>query len=101
MQPECRGVHLLLGQRENACSNVFERIELNLFESNNLTLHPNFTMSRVRFRMNRREAIAKLRQLTHLRVNNSVGKVIGINLPDKGFPPIKVKALHLELPRIV
>ena len=39
MNPECGGVHFLLGHRQVACADVFQREELHLLESDDLPVH--------------------------------------------------------------
>lgn len=94
VQPEGSRVHFLFGQRQQARTHVFESIELDLLETDDLPLHTYFAVGRA-------VCLIELRELAHLRIDDRIGKVIGIHLPHEGFAPVEVQFLHLILAGIM
>ncbi len=98
MQPEGRGVHLLLRHVELAGADVFHGVELDLLEAHDLARDADIAVHAAR---------AVLRSALHffehldLRVIDRVGVVIAIHALDVGLALVVVEALDVELARLV
>ena len=92
-------MHLLLGHGQLARADVFQRVEFDLFEADNLASHTHFAMAAAGARGDL-GGIELLENL-HLRVVNSIGEVVAVHAADVGFALVVIEALDMKLARFV